>query len=293
LSTGRTLGFGIALVVALVMHSSNYVTATAMIPMVAMINWIVFRSRERVVAAVLPLCVTIVCAVGVVFATNVLVLGEKTLSGPGKVFLMANLIESGPALKFLDQACPQYAICKYREELTGASTNDILWNGKNILKNLGGFDGAAVEAGEIVAGTFRNDPAAVIATSVKNIFRALATSSPAAHVGSATAYPWVPVAVRSELGEREYQRYAASLQARGLWPVKWLADLNRIFLPVIWVMLIVLTMLAWREGDRIGTGLAAIITTAYVTNAAVCATFSGVYARYQARLSWLLNGATK
>ena len=111
--------------------------------------------------------------------------------------------------------------------------------------------------------------------------------SPAAHVGSAIAYPWVPVAVRSELGEREYQRYAASLQARGLWPVKLLADINRIFLPVIWATLILLAMLSWREGDRIGTGLIAIITTAYVTNAAVCATFSGVYARYQARLSWL------
>jgi hypothetical protein len=286
LSPGRTFGFGIALAIALVMHSSNYVTAAVMIPIVAVINGIVFRSRGRLVAAVLPLCVTVICAVGVVFGTNVLIHGEKTLSGPGKVFLMANLIESGPALKFLDQSCPRYAICKYRDELAGATTNDILWD-ENILKNLGGFEGAAAEAGDIVAGTLRNDPAAVIGITVKNILRALATSSPAAHVGSAIAYPWVPVAVRSELGEREYLRYAASLQARGLWPVKLLADVNRILLPVIWATLIVLAMLSWREGDRIGTGLIAIITAAYVTNAAVCATFSGVYARYQARLSWL------
>ena len=157
LSPGRTLGFGIALVVALVMHSSNYVTAAAMIPIVAVINWIVFRSRKRLVAAVLPLCVIIICAVGVVFCTNVLVHGEKTLSGPGKVFLMANLIESGPALKFLDQACPRYAICGYRDEFAGATTNDILWDG-NILKNLGGFEGAAAEAGDIIAGTLGTTP---------------------------------------------------------------------------------------------------------------------------------------
>jgi hypothetical protein len=237
----------------------------------------------------LALCgATVLAGIGLTFASNVVVHHWKTISGPGEVLLMANLIAGGPGLKYLQTACQtkSYTICQSLDRLPGKSANDILWN-TDMLTQLGGFRGAYSDATEMVRGTVLAEPIATLRFLGSDFFRAFRTTSPAAHIGSAEAYPWVPQMIGTLLGSEAYSSYMASLQARGLWPVTAIAAVNRIILPLTLLGVLVLGIAFWFLGDRNSCSLVAFVTVGYAANVLVCSSISGVHERYQARITWL------
>jgi len=270
-------------------HASNLPIAVCLLVVGAAclrltgVDWLIVIRRLVVCAA------AVLMATGLAFASNAILYHWKTISGPGQVFLMANLIEGGPGLKYLQKTCQtkSYAICQAFDQLPPRiSAMDILW-GKGILKQLGGFRGAYNEAAEIVRNTILSEPVATARFLGFNFIRALRTTSPAAHIGSAEAYPWIPQMVGTLLGPGAYRSYMSSLQARGLWPVSVIAAANRIFLPLTWVGLLALGIASWLLGDRDSCSLAAFVTAGYAANALICSSISGVHERYQARMTWL------
>jgi hypothetical protein len=231
----------------------------------------------------------VLAGIALTFGSNIVVHQWHTISGPGEVFLMANLIEGGPGLKYLQTACQtkSYTICQSLDRLPGKSANDIVWNTDNILGQLGGFKGAYSDATKIVRGTILSEPIATLRFFGFNFIRAFRTTSPAAHIGSAKAYPWVPQMVPKLLGPEAYASYMASLQARGLWPVTAIGAVNRIVLPLTLLGLLILGVWSWFLRDRHSWSLVTFVTAAYATNVLVCSSISGVHERYQARLTWL------
>jgi hypothetical protein len=107
------------LVLSFVSHSSHIALTLAIFPLLVIIS--IFSKKERV-ARFRALAFIIVClaAAGALeltfYQTTLKITGRPPLRLP---YLTARLIELGPGLRYLDQACapPQYAVCAYRAQL--------------------------------------------------------------------------------------------------------------------------------------------------------------------------------
>lgn len=211
-------------------------------------------------------------------------------SPAGTFFVLARLLEDGPARRYLASACPAagYTLCRYQDAITGDS-NTFVWSPDSPLQALlrdRGEAGALVEAGAIVAATVRAYPGAVLRTAAANAARQF--------VSARTIDTDCPCLddkidrVVAELFPREHDAYVNSLQNRGALPWTALAWVDGAVLAVsagflAWVLLVHRQALAGDAGR-----LLALIVWGLVVNAALMGALAGVADRYQARLVWLV-----
>jgi hypothetical protein len=94
--------------------------------------------------------------------------------------------------------------------------------------------------------------------------------------------------LRQRFSARTLQAYRDSLQARDLIPHHVLRAVDRIVFPLCAAGLLLATLWAWRRGTAVIAPFAAVVLFAFLVNAAMCGFSSGVWDRYQARLSWLI-----
>lgn len=95
-----------------------------------------------------------------------------TLSPAKPVFLFGRLIESGLAADYLQQRCgiEQFTACKYLHNLP-KSSEEFLWGSHPLLKEMGGWNGAAGEASRIVSATIRQYPVRFVVGCVRQMLR--------------------------------------------------------------------------------------------------------------------------
>lgn len=210
---------------------------------------------------------------------NGVVHDRAQLSPAGSTFLMANLIAQGPARAELLATCPdaRYRLCAHLEELTDADT--MLWEG--VIMQRGGFPAFSDESRRLVWATFAHRPGAVIAMSASSTARALMTVNPTAEVTPLPDY--VRRIVGEVYGAQEERRYVAAAQARGTFP-RALPTLL-VYAGLITAIVVITAMAVSRQGA--GMTFPTYVTAAFLGNALVCATLSGVHDRYQSRVSWL------
>jgi hypothetical protein len=109
----------VVLILSFASHSSHVAIAVAMIPLLVLI---IFLTREERSSHIRALGLIVVClaAAGVLelvfYQVTTKVTGRPPLRLP---YLTARIIELGPGLRYLDQACqpPQYTVCAYRDRL--------------------------------------------------------------------------------------------------------------------------------------------------------------------------------
>ena len=89
--------------------------------------------RQWAALLLLPLVIAI-CAM---LAVNWINSGEISFARNSNVFLLAKLIDEGPAFSYLAQACPQvnYALCAHLENLRGLTHDDLKWGGQPVSKS--------------------------------------------------------------------------------------------------------------------------------------------------------------
>ncbi|MBR0683914.1 hypothetical protein GXW74_25805 [Roseomonas eburnea] len=240
----------------------------------------------------------VVAAVALLLATNWVGHGRAALSPHGATFMLARLQADGPATEVIRARCPAagWYLCAFVDRLP-MDANDFLWAPDSpVNRDAAGqarFLGGALisaEAGEIVAATLRAHPIEVALAILRNTARQVTTTG----IGDTLGDDHLATALRPRIAEgfpaRELAAYDAALQPRG----ELRAAVPAFGLLHLAVLLLSLPLLALaglraaRAGDALRLWLLAALLVGVVGNAAATGGLSGVHARYQARIAWLL-----
>jgi hypothetical protein len=209
-------------------------------------------------------------------------LGFK-LSPSRNSFLLARLFGDGLAADYLRKNCPKedFISCEYLSELP-QTQEEFLFEHPLYLELKGHDD----EMEKIVRGTILAYPVRFIASSAKETLLQLATLRTGDEIRSYGAREWnsnvIPLVFPGDFqaftNGREYRDRLTPLAD----------DAAALDATVFWASVATCLLLA-RTGRFGRINLFFYSALAYlVINAAICATFAGVYARYQGRVAWIL-----
>lgn len=203
-------------------------------------------------------------------------------------FFLARLIGDGTAQKYLAQACPtrHFATCDYLDRMP-MTENEFLWSRDPARSAMGTADrrtrtAITAESSEIVLATILRYPGEQIVVTAKNVLRQFVTVG----VGEFRLVP------RDSLGSiaalrPAMARYRASPIAGD--KASLLDTLSTIMLIAYIASLAGAAWLLLRgyTGASPAHRLAVVLMLGIGANAAVCGAISGVFDRYQGRVSWL------
>jgi hypothetical protein len=206
------------------------------------------------------------------------------LSPSRNAFLLARLFGDGLAADFLRESCPQRHLvsCRYLSHLPRTQGEFLFWHPLYAELRRGHQD----EMAKIVRGTILAYPGRFVASSAKETLLQITTLRTGDEIRSYGAKEWNN-SVIPRVFPGDLQAFLNARQYHGrLTP---LADASALLdTTVFWLSLATCLVLA-------GTGrfgrmnLFFYSAAAYlVINASICATFSGVYDRYQSRVAWII-----
>jgi hypothetical protein len=203
--------------------------------------------------------------------------GEVSVAPKRFPFALARSMEDGPARWYLEQNCAthRYAICEVYGNDLPSTVGDFLWHEKGLRYRASPeqMDRIRAEESEIVLRAAKAYPFAQAARSFKNIWRQLI------HFGLRGTNFNQAVAFDAE-GNPYFQSVPEAYSG---------------VLTVVEALSILSTLLCtgwmfWRFGVLGGEArtMLLLVTAGILGNAAICAVFSGVADRYQARVIWVL-----
>lgn len=205
------------------------------------------------------------------------------LSPSRNSFLMARLFGDGLASDFLHANCPQqnFISCRYLSELPQTQEEFLFQH--PLYPDLKGHED---EMETIVRGTIRAYPVRFLESSIKETMLQLASLRTADEIRSYGAREWnsnvIPLVFPGD-----FQAFLEGRQYRDR--LTRAADASAALdTSVFWISLATSLLLAWT--GRFGRiNLLFYAAAGYlVINAAVCATFAGVFDRYQGRVAWIM-----
>jgi len=205
------------------------------------------------------------------------------------VFLLAKLIEEGPAYDYLAQACPEarYSLCPYVDELKGQSQDGLKWSGGSPFYKVGGFDVLEPEARSIVWATLRAYPLRVLHGAMSNAGRQLLHFDIGEGL-SPDSLRLVNLYIGKVFGADVEQSLLRSKQADGRLPLAEFRSLHRVGL-LLGLALVVWSLTA--AGQKLPGRLLALyvfVGAGILCNVIVTSALSGPFDRYLARVIWLV-----
>jgi hypothetical protein len=209
-------------------------------------------------------------------------LGFK-FSPSGQLFILSRLFADGLAADFLRENCPKQPLiaCRYLSNLPRTQT-EFLFENHPLLWEMMGHQG---EMDEIVHGTLATHKLRFLTSSFKETLLQFVAFRTGDEVRSYHAREWNR-AVLAQVFPRDFQAFLNSKETRGqLLPLANAAaaiDTVTFWLSVVICLAFSCTK-AMRRLNRFFYAALAFL----LINAAVCATFSGVFDRYQSRVAWL------
>lgn len=212
------------------------------------------------------------------------------LSPASSVFALANLIQNGTATLYLDQACAtqKLKICKFAHAIPNSS-DFFLWSRKSPLdKGLGSFRGFSNEAQFIVRDTIATYPKDVALHAFNDFKRTFVVHAPAKELNSSVARSSVRGVLRIFYGMNARDTFFKTKQANDALPYQLLANIDNVVFPLSLVLVAFLSIFSLKN-IRDNNSLLPLFTIIFLLgNNFLCALGSGVFDRYQARVSWLL-----
>ena len=211
-------------------------------------------------------------------------LGFK-VSVSGNEFLLGRLFGDGLAGDYLRENCPtrQFVACRHLNTLPKTPEEFLFWN--PLLPDL---DGNEEEISQIVRGTLAAYPLRFAWISGKQTLRQLVTLRTGNEVRDyALNAPNSNAEVIQQVFPGDFHAFSTSRLIRGrLVP---LTDaVAAIDTAVFWLSLIACIILARTHRREKLNGFFYSALIFLILNAAVCATFAGVYDRYQSRVAWIV-----
>lgn len=212
-----------------------------------------------------------------------------SISPSGSVFMMANLSQDGLVQKYLKNNCSEkkYEFCNYIEDIP-LSSDAFLWTADSALYKMNGFAGAYPEAKIIVKETIKNYPIEFGLMAYNRFSAALKTHTPYMEIKRWTVFPEVRERYKNRFGEKAHANLMNSLQMRDKMPIEAFKILNNIVmtlsLGLIFIFLFYYTF-KFNPKALVLVGSFVVFT---LINTFICSVTSGVFDRYQARVTWLL-----
>ena len=206
------------------------------------------------------------------------------LSPSRSAFMLARLFGDGLASDFLHDSCPQsrFISCRYLSHLPTSQEHFLFWDPlyPELLK------GHQDEMEKIVRGTIRAYPLRFAISSAKETLLQLTTLRTGDEIRSFGAKEWNS-GVIPRVFPRDWQAFVNSREYRDrLIPLANAA--STVDTGVFWLSLAICLLIA-RTGRFERVNAFFYSTIAYLLiNATICATFAGVYDRYQSRVAWMI-----
>lgn len=225
----------------------------------------------------------------IIISTNLFFFKIWSVAPSGSIFMSALLIEDGSAGKYLEQSCKtkNYKICPYINKLP-LKVNDFLWDfDKSPLYEIGGFEGFKNEAKEVIFNTYKQYPKLVINNAIKRVVLAYNSHSPAKDLNSQTMIYKNYNAIKYFFGESGVKSYLESKQMRNLIPINLLNLIDNVVFPSSLILSFTFLIIFFKRSEYDFLILIIFTIAYYFGNLLLCSLVSGVFDRYQARLSWL------
>ncbi|HWX38081.1 MAG TPA: hypothetical protein VNY09_02500 [Candidatus Sulfotelmatobacter sp.] len=211
-------------------------------------------------------------------------LGFK-LSPSGNEFLLGRLLNDGLAGDYLRGNCPQrpYVACRYLGNLPKTPEQLLFWH--PMLQEM---EANGEEVREIVHGTLAAYPLRFAWNSAKHTLRQLVQFKTGDEVRDLALHATNSNdTVIGQVFPRDLGAYSASklVQGRLIRLTKIVAVVDTV---VFWLSAIACAIAAFSRRDEKWNRFLYSAILFLFFNAAVCATFAGVYDRYQSRVAWIL-----
>jgi hypothetical protein len=271
-------------------HQANAPLALAVLAVALLFGWKLRAPRADQRRSALLVLGPVALALLAQSTYGLAITGRVTPSPYGPVFMLARLLDDGPARRYLAEQCPEagHLLCRYRDRIQG-NHNTFLWKAESplpLLRETLGLRGLVAEASAIVRGTVVAYPTEVLGHATRNAFRqffSAATTDEDCPCLGAKAEDVVATFFPAELAA-----YRGSLQNRGTLPWDAVASLHLVVLAGTAGLLLLLLLHGRHTLTPAAAALLALIVAACVANAAVTGALSGVAHRYQARIIWLV-----
>ncbi len=268
-------------------HASHLVVACgvcALLGLAWLLRWQAMRRRGR---GLLTIFGVVLLAAGAQTALHQRIYRQASLFGLRPPFLMARSIADGPAKLYLRQHCAtlHWTICSYVDRLPDHDAV-FLWDPRGIWMTATWQQQRALFAEEmpLVRGTLHAYPRQQIERSLLNFYRQLTTFG----IQPVPDFNFIPADTLNGLFPGLNERYHGTLQSRDALHEGVFRDL---YDPVVVLSALAIGGLlpwVWRSRQPALQGLCAVVLFTVVANAFVAGVTSGVYARYQGRVIWLL-----
>jgi hypothetical protein len=230
-------------------------------------------------------------AVSGLVGSNVALGHKVTLSESSPLFMMARLVGDGPAVAYLQRACPtrHYLVCSQLSNLRGDADDPpgdrFLWSPDGAVKQLAS-PRLLKEAKVINAATMKAYPEWIAANAARNALRQLVTFQINAAVN--TPPPAFVLDTVGAMGPGLRAPLASSAQARAAIPLEALRLLTNVVLAAAAVAIVVIVA-RWRRLIPSATWQFLYIAAAgLLVNALATGGLSTVHDRYQNRVIWIV-----
>jgi hypothetical protein len=297
----RLTGWEVAFVFAVtclscMVHYSHLPLMAALTVIALAIDLMERRPRGGILSG-LGLCLAVILITAAAHIAVQLKAHDRLAIAPdSSVFLLARLIEDGPAKDFLAAHCAEanFALCAYVADMP-MTTTYFLWDGDGPVSRLGGFGAVSQEAKIIVGGTLREQPLRIAMLSLRHTLKQLESFDTHGYLRqfSSPVRGWQQYAdIMKDNLAGEYEDFTGSRQSTGRLG-RWVFSLLTPTVAISAVLLAVLALTGLCRGGafRGDLGLRALfwlVLGTEIANAAICGAFSEPSSRYQSRVVWLL-----
>jgi hypothetical protein len=289
LSPGELVYISLLTTMAISFHFSHVPIAAGGLILCVILRFLWLGRPHRIGRWISVLLFPFGAALFLLLAVNVANSDQFVISRNSNVFLLAKLLDEGPALSYLEEACPQahYALCGYLSTLKGKSHDELKWGAESPFKKVGSFDELEPEARSIVWGTLLSRPREIFRHALKN--GALQLSRFQAGDGLTPEFAvWVGEHVGRVYGKEVGRPFLQSNQRKGQLPITQFRCLHLAGLAIAAAVWLWLLGLRWRALTLELRVLFVYIFGVVLWSALVSASLSGAYDRYLARVIWLV-----
>ena len=289
----QRIGLGAILLLALLTHTGNLLLFGSVLGVTVLVGALCkLRISWRGLASA-----TLIALAAAFFAmlSNALAHGRWTINPGSQAFLAARLVGDGLMKPYLDRHCPAepgLPLCSERDRLEGMTNNNFLWDQPSLAASTGAWDRRAGDYRALNTRVIRDNAGPVLAAAVGNTLQLLSRSQFGADPPDPNLRSFADAATpaRQRIEQHfagELPRFMAARQQTGQLHLNALNRLHLVWTWTSYVLLALAAVAAYRVRNQTALALVCIIAIALVLNAAVHGPLSGVYTRYQVKVTWL------
>jgi hypothetical protein len=272
---------------ALASHTTHLVLVAGLCVLLALlwlVRWKVMQGRGRALWLIAGIMLFVVA---LQMAIHKKLYGHASAMGIPPPFLMARVIADGPGKLYLQQHCPTltWTICSSVGNLPDVE-EDFLWKTGGIWSSsdLEQRQRLRNEQMPLALATLREYPHQQIAKSWVSFWDAMITLGPA----DFWAFPPLTPHGLDFATTGLDKSYARTRQSHSAMPQDFFRKLQLSVIAASLIVALLLLVRGWRRLPGRFIGLAVIIFFIIPANAFIAAVLSGIFARYQGRVAWLL-----